>query len=285
MKTSIKTLLVSLLLVVGSVTQGWAQFRTTCPVSDPTYAAPPLELPAMTTSQQTLPYAGNHLLDAGKALTYTGAGILLNSAIVGVIEGYFNFFSIFLGSTAEDLVEDIVYRSYRIDAGIIAGGVMLLSGVPIWIAAKSLQGSYEEYRYSDDSRGFEVRTDVTIARAPLVGVDIVGGYNFNPYLFLGAGIGQRFVKGYTFPVYADARFSFSNKRVAPFVDLNFGGAYYKNPEGERREMYFAANFGVRIRHKAQGNHKGDWWISAGFETQEQAWCNSGLRVGYSINLF
>ena len=282
MKTSIKILLVSLLLVVGSVTQGWAQFRTTYPVSDPTYAASSMIFPTMTPSQQTLPYAGNHLMDAGKALTYTGAGILLNTTFVGVIEGSFDFLSIF-GGIADK--EDMAHRSNRIDAGMIAGGVMLLSGVPMWIAAKSLQGSYEEYRYSDDSRGFEVRTDVTIARAPLVGVDIVGGYNFNPYLFLGAGIGQRFVKGYSFPVYVDARFSFSNKRVVPFVDLNFGGAYYKNQVGEKRDLYFAANFGVRIRHKAQGSHKGDWWISAGFETQEQAWCNSGLRVGYSINLF
>ena len=92
MKALLRTFIVSLLLVVGSVTQGWAQFRTTYPVSDPTHAASSMSFSTMTPSQQTLPYAGNHLMDAGKALTYTGAGILLNSAIVGVIEGYFDFF-------------------------------------------------------------------------------------------------------------------------------------------------------------------------------------------------
>ncbi len=61
MKVLLRTFIVSLLLVVGSVSQGWAQFRTTCPVSDPTYAAPPLELPAMTTSpsiQKMTGYSG-----------------------------------------------------------------------------------------------------------------------------------------------------------------------------------------------------------------------------------
>ena len=36
MKALLRTFIVSLLLVVGSTTQGWAQFRTTYPVSDPT---------------------------------------------------------------------------------------------------------------------------------------------------------------------------------------------------------------------------------------------------------
>lgn len=275
MKALLRTFIVSLLLVVGSVTQGWAQFRTTYPVSDPTYAAPPLELPAMTTSQQSLPYASNEMLDAGKALTSLGIGMFL----VGEC-GTLNYISQTFGDSY------VLGRRTAMNMCAltpVAGALLSLVGVPLWIVGYNQVDQKEGYQYLGKSKGFGMRVDLTGSIAPIVGVDVVAGYHFNPYLFLGAGVGQRFVDGYMAPVFVDARVTLSNKRVAPCFGFDVGGAYYtKNSAYKPFDLFGGFNFGVRIRHKSNDRSKGDWWIVSSAEATYRMLMNIGLRVGYSF---
>lgn len=83
------------------------------------------------------------------------------------------------------------------------------------------------------------------------------GYQFNPYLFLGAGMGFHFMSSYEtsgmdipldvrdsqvdIPVFANIRCNFSKKKVAPFVDVK-GGTFVTNNGG----LYVNASVGCRV---------------------------------------
>ena len=83
------------------------------------------------------------------------------------------------------------------------------------------------------------------------------GYQFNPYLFLGAGTGLHFMSSYEtkgmdipldlrdskvdIPVFAHARCNFLKKKFTPFVDLK-GGTYVTNHGG----LYANASAGFRL---------------------------------------
>lgn len=83
------------------------------------------------------------------------------------------------------------------------------------------------------------------------------GYQFNPYLFLGAGMGFHFMSSYEtsgmdipldvrdsqvdIPVFANIRCNFSKKKVTPFVDVK-GGTFVTNNGG----LYVNASVGCRV---------------------------------------
>lgn len=83
------------------------------------------------------------------------------------------------------------------------------------------------------------------------------GYQFNPYIFLGAGVGFHFASEYKtsdmdipldvrdskvdIPVFANAHFNFTKKKVSPFVDIK-GGTYVNNNGG----AYISASVGCRF---------------------------------------
>lgn len=83
------------------------------------------------------------------------------------------------------------------------------------------------------------------------------GYQFNPYLFLGAGTGFHFMSSYEtkgmdipldtrdskvdIPLFANVRCNFTKSKIAPFVDVK-GGSYVTNGSG----LYVNASVGCRI---------------------------------------
>ncbi len=277
MKALLRTFIVSLLLVVGSATQGRAQFRTTYPASDPAYTTPSLELPAMTTSQQSLPYAGNHLMDAGKSMTFVGAASLFSMAWFWSTLATDEMFGILWGDFDITPMETID----KYAGGVaIASGIALLTGIPMWIIGKSRQSNPDGYQYLGTPKGFGMRVDVTGSLAPVMGVDFVAGYHYNPHFFLGLGVGQRFLKGYIVPVYADLRMTLVDKRVSPYVGVDLGGAYYQTVD--HINPFLGLNAGVRIRNKEKDRSRGDWWIAAVYEFSDVYGRNAGLRVGYSF---
>lgn len=101
------------------------------------------------------------------------------------------------------------------------------------------------------------------------------GYQFNPYFFLGAGVGLHFMPSYEtkgmvipldvreskvdIPVFANLRCNFSKKKVAPFVDLK-GGTYVTNNGG----LYANVSAGCRIAL----NKKQALSLSVGYATEK-----------------
>ena len=85
-----------------------------------------------------------------------------------------------------------------------------------------------------------------------IGVDavVVNGYQFNSYLFAGAGIGYMFFKGTAtgstdfnggFPVFADVRLTPLKTTVTPLLELRMGGIF-----GDYSGLYLQPSVGIRI---------------------------------------
>jgi len=57
-----------------------------------------------------------------------------------------------------------------------------------------------------------------------MGVHVINGYQFNPYVSLGAGVGLDvyFDDGLTLPLFADLRINFLDKRVSPYIAFDIG---------------------------------------------------------------
>jgi hypothetical protein len=88
------------------------------------------------------------------------------------------------------------------------------------------------------------------------------GYQFNPHIFLGAGVGFHFASSYKtsdedialdirdskvdVPVFADVRYNVLKKKVSPYIDLK-GGTYVNNNGG----LYVNLSAGCRIATNAK----------------------------------
>jgi len=101
------------------------------------------------------------------------------------------------------------------------------------------------------------------------------GYQFNPYVFLGAGVGLHFMQKYEtknmeialdtrdskvdVPVFGNLHFNFSKAKVAPFVDGKVG--YYVTNNGD---LYYNISAGCRIAI----NSKQAVNVSVGYTSQK-----------------
>ena len=117
-------------------------------------------------------------------------------------------------------------------------------------AQSNLTNSYKGYVDAGYSIGIG---DYEFGR---VEINTSHGYQFNPYFFLGAGVGLHFMPSYetsgmdipldvrdskvAIPVFANIRSHFSKGKFAPFADLK-GGTYITNGGG----LYIIASVGIR----------------------------------------
>ncbi len=101
------------------------------------------------------------------------------------------------------------------------------------------------------------------------------GYQFNPYIFLGAGAGLHFMSSYEtsdmdipldvrdsevdIPIFANFRCNFIKKKVSPFVDVR-GGTYVTNHGG----LYVNASVGCSVTL----NEKQAVYLAVGYSSEK-----------------
>lgn len=82
----------------------------------------------------------------------------------------------------------------------------------------------------------------------MFGYDAILGYQINSRLFFGVGTGFRrgaWTKSkYMMPLYIDARFNCSKRKVTPFFGMKAGRLLYLNEDGS--SCYYSPSFGVKI---------------------------------------
>ncbi len=104
------------------------------------------------------------------------------------------------------------------------------------------------------------------------------GYQFNPYLYVGGGIGINYyndIEWYGMPIFANIRTNILDNKIAPFVDLKIGytgldiiGFYLATSAGCRIGLgkKTAVNVGLGYTYqKAEGVTCGGFALKAGFE--------------------
>lgn len=106
-----------------------------------------------------------------------------------------------------------------------------------------------------------------------VGATVSMGYQFNPYIYLGVGVGGFYFldsEVYSLPVFLNFRSDFINARITPFVDVKAGYSPVEDVKG----AYASVSLGCRFR-------LGDSFalsVSTGAEIQS-------AEVSYSYNSF
>lgn len=200
---------------------------------------------------------GQGLADAGKTIMLTGASV----AMTGL--------AVFLGGalTYESVPDAETMPLYPVFGilGGVTGAAIALVGLPIYCAGKYKMQTNDAMHFTfgnDTQRGVTGMAEVGLGFPNCLTLDAVGGYNFNKYVFLGAGLGLRnyLTKGLmqegalgALPIYANARFTLGSKRVAPYISTSLG--YDVGSSG----MYTGIEFGSRIR-KINSTKDASWWL-------------------------
>lgn len=248
----------------------WGQFAVQVQPTPETIQTLDFESDPLELSQTQ--FAGNNLMTIGKTMTVT-------ATMAGLSHSIISFFSLLSG------YQPTPAQKYSSIAIGITEVTSLLVGIPLWIIGKTSEKHPEGEQYLGNPKGFGLRVDLAAAVTPIMGVDCIAGYHLNPYLFVGGGIGSRFVEGLVVPAFVDIRATYSPKRVAPYIGLKGGISYCGDCIGERYEpfdSFFSLNLGVRIRHKNNDKSRGDWWCGCVIESSPTTGINNGLQVSYSF---
>ena len=77
------------------------------------------------------------------------------------------------------------------------------------------------------------------------------GYQFNPFIFLGAGLGFQFYTSFEeveigLPIFTSFRANFSKGKVVPFGEIKLGYTYMLTQDAEPLGLYLAPGVGVKF---------------------------------------
>jgi hypothetical protein len=158
--------------------------------------------------------------------------------------------------------EDVVYLK---NGSVIHG--MIIETVPnVSITIKSGENTFvykleeiakytrEETRakgYGFKSKGFVANYEIGLtdfpkgSNLPMCAIMLVHGYQFNPYISLGLGVGAEISSKsiYNVPVYADLRAYFTATRFAPFFNIDFGyNAFIQKIPASTLQIYQPTSF-------------------------------------------
>ena len=263
-------LLISLLLLVFAQYESSAQY------------VPDSKLNETAEQQLTTSYTGHGqgMVNTGKTLFYTGGSIAM-TGLACFIYGAATY------ESDPCCPEMPMYPVFAL-AGAVAGGAVALIGLPFYIYGK---GKMEAYGGSHvvfgnpEQEGGAGFFEMGLGIPNFFSLDAIGGYNFGKNFFMGAGMGYKaFLTGglirsegvmASFPVYANARYTIGNKKVAPYAGVSVG--YDIANAG----LYSGFEFGTRFRN-IDGKRGASWWFGARTEMTSPEIMFMSLKVGRSF---
>lgn len=242
---------------------------------------------------------GEQLMDKGVRITaVSGSGMVFGGALVGLgVYGVFaagnvqypDVSSALIGmglSTALSVAVvyvgcGLILVSYP---GVLAGTSCILSGKEM----KKHNGYWRDVFYTGEGQsGFGLILEGNVLyRYPLPGIQarIVPGYHVNQHFFMGAGAApaidfnlintEEQLGPYTLPVFADFRYSFGDRLLAPYIGVSAGMETIYKPD-----IYIAADAGLRIRLSQDKTNS--FWVSVTGEGTS-AYRRFGIKAGYSF---
>ncbi len=149
------------------------------------------------------------------------------------------------------------------------------------------------YRFLGDF-GYQIGIgDYNLDRLSL---NIVNGYQFNPYIYAGVGVGLRYYtddKKAVIPVFLNFRTTFIGSKVSPYLELAGGFSYNATDDFERVGVYIHPSIGAQFWLTDQSK----MYVGVGYELQKKevflydyyygykTWVTVGalaLKVGFSL---
>ena len=228
----------------------------------------------------------------GEPVLVTGKGMMLGGALTAVAGGGLMLLAVSPllnpkvpeGAFSENMLAPMVYITGI--GTVMAGAAILLAGIPVTIAGNSMMNCdvpWLDARYDTRGPGAIVEggywlPDILEARASF-------GYHFNPHIFLGAGVAPGIwldqssrdpsISRVSLPVYADFRWSFSNRMLTPYLGLSAGMEFLDDPFSP----YLCAELGTRIRTNRSSTRS--FWSAISGEAAG-GYMRVGIKMGYSF---
>lgn len=231
--------------------------------------------------RDTGPGAG--LSNTGRTMVWTGLGMAVSgAAFLGFSEMDYRL----RYADRQDGMNTMNMAPVFALGGALIGGGMAVAGSLLMLAGNSkydragqgepISGGSLVGLSPEGARGAGLMLEFGGGIPPFVEGRFIGGYHFNQNIFLGGGLGVTFFEDEpVFPtIYADARFSFTGRKVSPFIGLDLGGAL----DGGKPAPYGNFQAGARIRTGGRNA----WWISSFSEYVPQVLLTYGLKAGYSF---
>ena len=169
--------------------------------------------------------------------------------------------------------------------------------------------------YSERFSGYNSMVEASVFSSERAGINYIGGYRFNNYLFVGAGVGAEFpfgryilfdhvslTRGTTFPVFAHVRANFLNRRCSPFFALSAGARFMipqeisisMNPDVYYKYNYISAFVNPQLGVNFRVTPKTSIYLSVGVNgyTEEelsainyyQVLCKPRYFLGFDLHL-
>lgn len=220
---------------------------------------------------------GQGLTDFGKTMMLTGAAFAVKGLATYTIGGL-------TFDQNPDAPETPMYPIYALLDGAIGAGFALI-GLPFYLAGKGKMddtgGSMITFG-GDSQTGPAGIVEISMGLAPFVGLDAIGGYNFNRNIFVGGGIGYNHYviasmrqESLSFPFYAHGRFSFGDKRIVPYIGIDAG------VDLARRGFYSGLDFGTRLRCIG-GKRGASWWLAGSMDMLGTDLYHIAIKFGRSF---
>lgn len=220
---------------------------------------------------------GQGLTDFGKTMMLTGAAFAVKGLATFTI-GSLTFVQ------NPETPDTPLYPVFALIDGAIGAGFTLI-GLPFYLAGKGkmddMGGSMITFG-GDSQTGPAGIVEMSMGLAPFVGLDAIGGYNFNKNIFVGGGIGYNHYTtaglrqdGLSFPLYAHGRFSFGDKRVVPYIGIEAG------VDLAQKGLYSGIDFGTRLR-RIGGKRGSSWWLAGSMDMLGADLYHIALKFGRSF---
>ena len=220
---------------------------------------------------------GQGLTDFGKTMMLTGAAFAVKGLATYTIGGL-------TFDQNPDAPETPMYPVYALLDGAIGAGFALI-GLPFYLAGKGKMddtgGSMITFG-GDSQTGPAGIVEMSMGLAPFVGLDAIGGYNFNRNIFVGGGIGYNHYviasmrqESLSFPFYAHGRFSFGDKKIVPYIGIDAG------VDLARRGFYSGLDFGTRLRCIG-GKRGASWWLAGSMDMLGTDLYHIAIKFGRSF---
>ena len=261
----------ALIFAVISQHQASAQYAPTVQTEE---TAEVILIPQKTGQGQVMTTVGKTLLNTGASLAFTGLACFVGGALM-----------------YDHNPEAPTMPIYPVFAmlGAITGGTAALIGLPFYTAGKHKMktNGIDQLSFTNENQtGGTSMIEFEYGLFHIISIDAVGGYNFNKNLFAGIGAGYKMMlfndcdcDDYTspvfLPIYANARYTFGNKKVAPYLGGSLGY------ETQFKCMYAAAEFGTRFR-KTTSNRGDSWWFGLKSEFIGEEDMTISLKLGRSF---
>lgn len=227
----------------------------------------------------------------GRRIIRTGQRTLLTGGIATVAGGALVSIP-FICNRSQDgqkagFREDMASPFLMVTGGVIAAAGVLtaLCSIPVIVSGHGVLASDTYWKDNDYAnpaqRGFGVILDVG-GFAKGLQANATAGYHLNRHLFLGAGLGLSYdlearrnedLSTLKLPVFANIRFSTSNRLYSPFVGMS--GGYDILDKGP----YLGADLGLRVRMDTR--KPTSLWTSI-YGDASASYLHFGLKFGWAF---